>query len=124
MITNVRPRPSPSRVEYDVVWNGTHRGCDADLLVPEARVPEKRVGSPLDLKAQRGELIARLLNALPRDRADAIPYAELLTRAACERNQVNGTIQWLRAKGLLASEDIPDLPYRTSRPPQRYWRTT
>jgi len=123
MITNVRPRRDPDPVTYEVIWNGTHHGGDEDLLNRESRQPEKRPGHPHDRKTPRGEMITRLLTALPTSQAEAVDFLTLVRRTGCAAAHINGALYTLRQRGMLGSEPIPSVAYRTSRPPQRYWRT-
>jgi hypothetical protein len=103
------PKPRP---EYDVIWNGAHRHCDADLLTAAA-IPEKPTPSP------RRDGTAVVSDALPTRDAAGLTLKELVGKTQLTPAAVHNALYKLRAWGRLQTST--DRSYRA---PQRYWRKT
>lgn len=122
---------SDARPEYEVVWNGAHQLCDADLLNPVAT--PRRAIAPTVLVPRRvdilhhlgpGDMTDRIEAALPTSPAQGLTMYELAQRFGVGRQTVNSALFRLRGRGRVASAPIDGASYRPGRTPHRYWRVT
>jgi len=112
MPTIPKPSTPAEPVELEVIWDGAHHHCDADLLTAAA-IPEKPTPSP------RRDGTAIVYDALPTSDAAGLTLQALVTETHLTPAAVNNALYRLRAWGRLQTST--DRSYRA---PQRYWRKT
>jgi len=105
--------------DLEVIWNGAHEGCDADLLSPVAWAGEKKVAPPLtgrQLPENRTARVRGHLRAYPQSsRADIAARLNLPSAA------VSDTLSYLlHAKEVRWESTPPDFANRRKRVIKRY----
>lgn len=106
---------SRARPEFEVVWNGVHHNCDADLLNVVA-TPEKLAALPRPPK--RLDAADLVEAALPTREGQAVTVAEVIATTGLPGSSVSNALYQLRHRGR-----VKTAPDRAVRAPQRYWRT-
>lgn len=106
-----------TRLQYEVVWDGAHRGDNADLLVtidvPHPRPPGLEPSRPRDASVRRHDVAAFLSQAYP----FSFAADELAAMFACEVRSINGTLYRLSHLGLIkrvAANQGSERPRRVS----------
>jgi hypothetical protein len=84
--------------DYDVVWNGAHRDCDADLLAAEPVV--KRSPPPLDRSTGVMDDVVLVLRRSP-----LLTMAEIAIASGLTTQAVNSALHLLRIHGVVEAID-------------------
>lgn len=107
-------------VDFDIVWDGSHRDCDADLLsAGVARVAEKRVGAhgPLRPRTDNTALVVAALTL-----AAPLTMAELARVPGIGHSRANAGLFYLGKAGRLGRRERPGTwASRLRRPVWEYW---
>lgn len=108
--------------DYETVWDGAHRNCDADLLFGGIRSPTPPIdASPLPAPESISERYA-VFDVLPTQRDRALSIGEIQIRSGASYSSASQALFRLRKEGILHSEAIPGRPGRSGLPPRVYWR--